>query len=389
MFFHVDESGHTGNNLFDVNQPRLSYGLLSSKTNVDALGTRLHKEMLSRIGAPQLHANELGLDGLAEIATLLCELQHKMRFEFDYYYIVKPDFAVTMLFEAIFDAGLNEAVKWDAYWTPLRYLLLLKLNELLDEPLLRRAWLLCTVKHVEKHKEEIVDLLIELKRRAEASALDLRSKELMVDAFRFGIAKPLDLDFGAPDPRFISPNAVAFQFIVLAIARRLKKARRNNATSIVVDQQKEFNRSQREVHELYQVYSNAMTRISQVERQFLLSHPFNHGLDEDTILRRGIPERAISVLSSSNSIGLQLVDVYLWIVSRVQSGAPLCPELGELVGMFLNRTITDGISLDGLARRFATFERTLPDLAELSQEQINAVKTSVETHREKVQSLGI
>jgi hypothetical protein len=132
MFFHVDESGHTGNNLFDANQPRLSYGLLSSKTNVDVLRARLHKEMLSRVGAPQLHANALGLDGLAKIAPLLCELQQKMRFEFDYYYIVKPDFAVTMLFEAIFDADLNEAVKWDAYWTPLRYLLLLKFNELLQ-----------------------------------------------------------------------------------------------------------------------------------------------------------------------------------------------------------------------------------------------------------------
>ena len=26
MFFHIDEAGNTGMNLFDRNQPRLSYG---------------------------------------------------------------------------------------------------------------------------------------------------------------------------------------------------------------------------------------------------------------------------------------------------------------------------------------------------------------------------
>jgi len=30
MFFYVDESGHTGTNLFDPNQPVLYYGVLSS-----------------------------------------------------------------------------------------------------------------------------------------------------------------------------------------------------------------------------------------------------------------------------------------------------------------------------------------------------------------------
>ena len=62
MFFHVDESGNTGNNLFDAAQPTISYGLLSSRTNVDALGTRLHSLMLAKLGVDSLHGAELGAE---------------------------------------------------------------------------------------------------------------------------------------------------------------------------------------------------------------------------------------------------------------------------------------------------------------------------------------
>ena len=90
MFFHIDESGNTGMNLFDENQRRLSYGVLSSRLNVDALGSSAHKEMTGRLGVDSLHANEMGVGGLAKIEDVLHELQRKFRFGFDYYYIDKP-----------------------------------------------------------------------------------------------------------------------------------------------------------------------------------------------------------------------------------------------------------------------------------------------------------
>lgn len=35
MYFYVDETGHTGPNLFDPTQPVLLYGILSSSDNLD------------------------------------------------------------------------------------------------------------------------------------------------------------------------------------------------------------------------------------------------------------------------------------------------------------------------------------------------------------------
>jgi len=140
MFFHIDESGNTGNNLFDKNQPRLSYGLISSRTNVDALCEKEHKAIQKIIDEPLIHANKLGMKGLEEIAPLLIKIQKKIKFDFDYYFIEKLDYALVIFFDSVFDAGLNDAVKWDSYWTPLRYVLIHKLSVLFDEDLLKESW---------------------------------------------------------------------------------------------------------------------------------------------------------------------------------------------------------------------------------------------------------
>jgi hypothetical protein len=226
MFFHIDESGNTGNNLFDPSQPRLSYGVISSVTNADALCTNTHRRIQEIIGSEQIHANELGMEGLRTIAPQLVEIQNRMKFDFDYYFIDKTTFALVTFFDAVFDAGLNDAVKWDTYWTPMRFLVIHKLSGLFDESLLRESWRLCTEKNIGRCESDIISLLSEVKRRAKSSTLDARAKEVIVDALNFGIAKPLTLDFGFPDQKLISPNAVGFQFVVSCIARRVRKKKR-------------------------------------------------------------------------------------------------------------------------------------------------------------------
>ena len=226
MFFHIDESGNTGMNLFDKDQPRLSYGVLCSRLNVDALGTTLHKQMTRRLGVPTLHASELGVSSILEIADHLYALQKKFQFGFDYYHIDKRSYALVLLFDAVFDAGLNKAVKWDLYWTPMRFFAIHNLARLVDEELLKESWALCNLKNVEAGSSRIVDLLGELKARTMSSELDARTQELFSDAFEFGIRNPLELDFGISDAKLVSPNAVGFQFVVRAIARRSRKAQR-------------------------------------------------------------------------------------------------------------------------------------------------------------------
>jgi hypothetical protein len=389
MFFHIDESGNTGNNLFDSAQPRLSYGVLSSLTNVDALCLSLHKKIQREIGSDQIHANQLGVGGLVKIAPYLIEIQNKMKFDFDYYFIEKLDYALVLFFDAVFDAGLNEAVKWDVYWTPMRYLIIHKLSVLFDESLLRESWRLCTEKRIERCEADIVQLLSEVKNRAEASGLDPRSVEIIVDALNYGIAKPLDLDFGFPDQKMVSPNAVGFQFVVSCIARRVRKKNRKKANSIIVDRQNQFNNAQIGTHYNLSKIAEGIKNSPSEVKNYYLNHPLFATFEEADIVHEGLPDRDLTISKSVDSIGLQIVDVYLWITNKLILGHDMPDELKYLWSLFIRRSTIDGISLEGMGRRFSEFEKMLPKFSDLTKEQLSMAKNMVQQHRQKVKSLGV
>ena len=140
MHFYIDEGGHTGPNLFDPAQPMLYYGVLSSKVNVDVLAEERLKRPRTQLGVARLHAAELGNGRLVQIVRELCELQLKLDLRFDIYRVAKPDHAIISFFDQVFDQGMNPAVTWTGYWTPLRYILLGKLASLFDERLAELAW---------------------------------------------------------------------------------------------------------------------------------------------------------------------------------------------------------------------------------------------------------
>ena len=394
MYFHVDESGNTGNNLFDPNQQQLSYGVLSCKTNVDVLGKPLHTRMLKELGVTELHANELGVRKLTQISELLYKLQIRMKFDFDYFYILKPEFALMCFFEAVFDQGLNEAVKWDVYWTPLRYLMIFKLSSLFDEELLKESWRLCKYKKIHTQEQSIIKLLDTLSDRVTKSDLDDRSKELIKNALDYGIAHPLKLDFGVPDERTLSPNTIGFQFVVACMGRRLKEVSRNRkkkkeAAKITVDEQTQFNKFQIETHEMALLAGKGLKGANKELQNQYLSHPLFHDLQKSDIQHTFTPKQNITIKRSKNSIGLQIVDVYLWIINKSLKGDTLSTELKAVASLFLPRSYTDGITINGLMERFEKFQQKLPLESSLSTEHRKLNDKLVAEHRKKVASLGI
>lgn len=360
MFFYIDEAGNTGNNLFDCAQPRLSYGVLSSLKNPDEICAGIYKKIQYEIGKEQIHANELGVGGLLKIVAYLIEIQKIMRFNFDYYFIVKQDYALVSFFNAVFDSGLNKAVKAHNYWTPLRFLLINDLATLFDDSLLRESWRLCTEKRIERYKKDVVRLLSIIKMRAESSQLDSKSIEIIMDAMNFGIDSPLKLDFGCPDQKIISPNAVGFQFVVSCIARRLREKRFKKASSITIDRQHQFNNAQFETYKNLFMITNGIKKSSQNVRDFYVNQPLFATFDEAEVLHEGLPDQQLTISSSADSIGLQIVDVYLWIANRIISSKSLPDELRYLWSLFDHQISSDNISLQGMMFRFEEFEKMLP-----------------------------
>ena len=77
MFFYVDESGHTGNNLFDATQPYLYYGVIGSILNLDILAKGEIAELRKKLGVERLHATELGENRLIDLVLDLKKLSKK------------------------------------------------------------------------------------------------------------------------------------------------------------------------------------------------------------------------------------------------------------------------------------------------------------------------
>lgn len=223
MYFYVDETGHTGPNLFEQKQPVLSYGVLSSSYDLDKVAEKKLAELRKKLGVQRLHASELGMNRLSDIVDTLLVLQKKYRIRFDIWQVVKRDHAIISFFDQVFDQGINPVVPWIAYWTPLRYLLLLNLAILFDDELTKKAWCARLEAHDERAEvlfQEVCEALL-----SRVSHLpDERSVELITDALNWASIHFDRLGYNFKtnkDKLQIMPNMIGFQFVLQGICKRL------------------------------------------------------------------------------------------------------------------------------------------------------------------------
>lgn len=83
MSYEIDETGHTGRNLFDSTQPVLSYSVLSSAADLDKVAETELAALRKKLGVQRLHATELGVHRLSEVVDTLLVMQKKHRIRFD------------------------------------------------------------------------------------------------------------------------------------------------------------------------------------------------------------------------------------------------------------------------------------------------------------------
>ena len=390
MFLHIDESGNSGNNLFDQNQPLLSYGVLSSRWDVDVHAEDKRQAIVEKTGEAGLHANRLGESGLANIANLLVDLHQRFEFSFDYYFIHKPSFAVVTFFNAVFDAGINPAMKWDWYWTPLRFPLIGVLDNLLDQDLLRESWRLCLVPRarLDREKDSIRTLLTTVRERVDRSEAPERLREMLLDALAYGVKNPGDMDFGIYSQTALSPNTIGFQFVLSALAYR-QKIHRQAALGITVDRQTQFNGAQVKTYEIQSKLAAAL-RGNGVDRVRYLTHPFLAGVREDTeTLIDHFPEEKLSIQESSRSFGLQITDAYLWLLNRYIKTGEATPGFEPILESVLMNGMIDGISMPAMANRWRAFEQELPAFAEVTEEQRAVAQRMIEEHRKEIVAMNL
>lgn len=373
MHFYIDESGNTGNNLFDEKQPVLHYGVLSSKHDLDVVAAAAVAAARQKVGVERLHASELGEERLAQLGGDLSAIQVDYGLVFDLYAVKKMDYALVSFFDQVFDQGLNPAVSWTSYWTPLRFVLIFKLAALFDEAILKRAWSARVSTDDRFAEAELVAICRELVSRVSILP-DARSREVVGDALRWAEQNPAALRYNCKsqlDLKTVSPNLIGFQFVMHGVAPRIASA--DGATSIVVDQQTQFNESQRALAELYANNREA---------------PWILGIGMPKMDLSNIPTTPLQFRSSKASAGLELVDVYLWLMKRRQRGTIPPAALQPIIDAQMEAARYDEISLDGLAKRWAPWLSSLPELSpEQMKEAAKLLRIDEDRRKAAVQKL--
>ncbi len=347
MYFYVDESGHTGANLFDPNQPVLYYGVLSSHVNIDVLVEPKLAALRKTLGVDRLHAGELGNAGLAVISNDIERIQKKYDIRFDVYRIAKPDHAVISFFDQVFDHGMNPAVTWSGYWTPLRYALLLKVASLFDEEAAYAAWAARIDVNDARAEQSLVGICKALRGRV-GDLPDARSRQLISDSLTWAAHNPEKIRYNVKSKKDIlqiTPNIIGFQSVMHGIAHRLINHRKE-ASKIVVDQQSQFNKAQKTLADFF------------ASARDIPGHS-GPGLPEVTF--KGMPTIPITFSAGTASAGLELVDLNLWIFKRLIEGKDLAHETQGIVAHQIGRGRTDEVSLNAIANRWEKWFEKLPD----------------------------
>lgn len=360
MFFYVDESGHTGSELFDATQPVLYYGVLSSDMNLDVLAEERLAPLRKRLSVNRLHAAQLGVGRLATIAAELNSMQKKFALRFDLYRVNKPDHAVICFYDQVFDQAMNPAVTWTSYWTPLRYILLLKLASLFEEDDARVAWSARIDTNRARANEKLIAVCQRIAGRVDQLP-DARSRQLIGDGLSWAAQNPDAIGYNvdhADDIKQISPNIIGFQSVMHGIAKRIIQ-RGKRASRIVVDRQSEFNKAQRTLSEFFAAASG-------------MEGATGPGMPK--ISFAGMPKTPIEFAAGTESARLELVDVYLWIFKRLIDGKDMAAELLPLVYAQRHRGNTDEVSLRAIEARWERHFANMPALEDMPPEQVEAVR---------------
>lgn len=348
MYFYIDESGHTGLNLFDVTQPTLYYGTLSSPSNLDIEAEDAVKNLRTILNVNRIHASQLGNGELVKIAPMLKQLAIDFNLVFDLHMVSKPDHAIIQFFDQTFDQGMNPAMSWTGYWTPLRYALLIQVALLFDESMIEKAWEARITTDDQEAENKLVNVCSSILSKVDRLP-DARARELISDAMNWVITNPSEIGYNISskaESHQISPNLVGFQSVLHRIATRSRESD-TQASNIIVDQQLEFNKAQEWIHDLYRSTNNQVFSLGAV------------GMPEMNFEK--FPSVPIVCTPGDKSAGLELVDVYLWIMKRIIEDKSIAPELEMLCKDQTDKGGSiDEISLLSINNRWLKYFASLP-----------------------------
>ncbi len=359
MFAYVDESGNTGYRIFDPEQPMFLTAAMMTKTNFDAIRRGDLAAVARKVGVNALHANELGVGRIEEIADDLLVIVKQADARFFVSRLDKRYLATAKVFHTSFDAGEYLAGPWQAYWIrPLRLTLMFKIAEyILTEEIARTVWD-CVTATTEQKSKALFLQAAEAMLAGAASLPDARSQQIVTEALQWALANPENFSTHLRDKinrNAHTPNFVAFSNLMDGI-NRASRAWKRPVREIVHDRQSQFERTLIQWHEIYS------------RPELVNGDPIHWPGEDEPITLSRVPGSQFRMATEEASPGLQVIDVVLWLFKRVTTDKEIGPRGARLLTRVFQRGYQSDLSFDSVGD---AVERKLEDIwdAPFTEEQ--------------------
>ena len=367
MFAFVDESGNTGANIFDENQPIFYSGAIATKNNFDIIHGQKLAQIAKSVGVASLHGRVLGIHRIEPISLSLLAVIKKARPRFMISRVEKKYLIVTKMFDHIFDSGENPAVLWTHYnHRILRLTLVFKLSVIVKKETAKKFWS-CLLDRNQKRAYQTLSVVCAEILDNIARVPDARSREILAKGLMFVRDNPSVVDIHS-ESVFANnghmPNIVAF-FGLLDGLDMLSKKWESPVRTITHDQQAQFGETLREAHEWVKGLPPGSFRWAGE----------NHSLQK-------VASSTFDLKSDDDSPGVQMADVILWLFTQVDRGRPLPPGCSKLLSEALKKALMNDFSFNGVHEQiYPQFSKIMNE--NMDQKSIEAGK-NLQRHLEEL-----
>jgi hypothetical protein len=333
MFAYVDETGNTGRNLLDEAQPDFFTAALITRSNFDLVYPDAVRRIAKSLGVETLHGKELRLDKVEKIAPDLRRLFKKADARFVISRVEKRYLLATKVFDALFDSGENAAVAWHNYNVrPLKIMVAFKVAMLITEEIGQRFWDCLLEKNEAKVKAALPGICVSLLERIDVLP-DQRSREIVTAGLEWARNHPdaihMHLDSNQARKGHM-PNLVAFANLLEGLEGFSKRWGRP-VKRITHDRQSEFENTLKEWHELYTTAS---------------PEPITWA--GETYFVQRVVGSSFEMKADGDSVGIQAVDVVLWLYLQFTRKAVIPGECARLLNYVFRKAYHSDFSFDGV-----------------------------------------
>jgi Protein of unknown function (DUF3800) len=293
MLAWTDESGNTGQNLFDKDQPYFWTGTLLCDVDLDMEASQKHKAWLAKLGVTELHGSALRVERIDKIAESLRVCLERFRTRFIFTKIDKLYHAKTTLALFLFDPEVNSAVDpFTQVPAMLRRLIYCTLRFLTPRAV-KQFWSAYEKKDPEQFAQSISSILL----RVQKCPPSFQEQDALLSALEWAFTHPNEILRWKRD-RTDSPNVFALQLIVAAIHRHID-LEEVQITSFIHDTQSQF--------------GNALTSIFENYKNIQVSPADPWEIPSlSSAIKFLCP---MEMKDSSDSIGLQIIDIVLFLIT--------------------------------------------------------------------------